>query len=416
MYQLKASMCPKITTCIETQSKDDADVFPLLKGHYQLGIATGIGEIKEQWRMIAPANDEFLQIPYLQFLESCSLGDLHYRYLLFYKKERLIGLAYCQISELKIREALTDPTLSPFRQRMNDAILKMADMNALFCGNLLLTGEHGSYFTADIDLSTQSLLLKEGLECLKRQCKLEGEHISLLLVKDLETEKKEQLHTHIGSEYKSFSIQPKMILTLQKEWTSFDDYLGAMLSKYRVRARRAAKKGKGIEKRELNIDSIKAFLPRIDELYKCIADGAGFNVVNLNGDYFLNYKQHFPNKFRLFGYFIGDEMIAFYTTFQNYDELEAHFLGFEQDTNRQYQVYLNILYDLVKEGIASRSKTINFARTALEIKSSIGAVPTDLFYLGRHTNPLKNTLFSPILAYFNPKVEWVQRKPFKDVE
>ena len=408
-------MGPKIVTRINTKSKDETIVVPLLKGAYQLGIASSIAAISTDWEKVAPSFDDFLQSPYLKFMESRPPGDMHFRYLVYYQNKQPIGVTYCQISELKIREALTDPTLSSFRQKLNNSILKVADMNAVFCGNILLTGEHGCYFAEAIPISIQSQLLRAGLEALKQQCKKEGEHVSLLLVKDLDLERKDVLHKDIGSDYKEFSIQPKMILHLKKEWNGFEDYLAAMTSKYRVRAKRAFKKGKGIEKRELNTDSIKAFLPKIDELYKHVANGAGFNVVTLDGEYFLNFKQHFPEKFRLFGYFLEGEMIAFYTTFQNHGELEAHFLGFEDAINRTYQVYLNILYDLIREGIKVKADHINFARTALEIKSSVGAEPVDLFYLGKHTNSLKNTLFTPILAYFNPTIEWTQRKPFKDI-
>ena len=407
-------MCLKISTRTKIENKDKTTVFPILNGDYQVGIASSIADISRHWQQVAPLHDEFLQIPYLGFMESCPPGDLHFRYLVFYQMDRPIGLAYCQISELKIREALYDPAISPFRQKVNDTILKVANMNAIFCGHILLTGEHGSYFSEEISDATRGSLLREGLECLKRQCKKEGEHVSLILLKDLDADKKNDLHSNLGSDFKEFLFQPKMILSLREGWNSFEDYLADMSSKYRVRARRAFKKGKRIEKRELNIETIQAFLPKIDELYKCIANGAGFNVVTLDGEYFLNFKKHFPEKFRVFGYFVEGEMIAFYTTFRNYDELEAHFLGFEEVINRKYQVYLNILYDLIRQGIGAGVNHINFARTALEIKSSVGAEPIDLYYLGKHTNRLKNTLFSPILAYFNPAVDWVQRKPFKD--
>jgi len=408
-------MCSKIATSISTKNNEAVIVIPLQKGAYQLGIAATIEEIAHHWQLAAPSHDEFLQVPYLAFMESRPPGgNMHFRYLVFYKNNLPVGVAYCQISELRIREALTDPTLSPFRQKLNNTILKAADMNALFCGNILLTGEHGAHFNAAIDVKNQSLLLKEGMDALKNQCKKEGEHISLLLIKDLDAPRKTELHPNLGSDYKEFSIQPKMILDIRKGWNTFEDYLASMTSKYRVRAKRAFKKGKGIEKRELNLESIKAFLPRIDELYKCIAEGAGFNVVTLDGEYFLNFKRHFPKKFRIHGYFLEDEMIAFYTTFRNQEELEAHFLGFANETNRRYQVYLNILYDLIREGIEVKAGYINFARTALEIKSSVGAAPVDLFYLGKHTNALKNTLFVPILAYFNPTIDWIQRKPFKE--
>lgn len=407
-------MCSKISTCIIKHNSYKATRFPILNGTYQLGIANTIAEIANEWQLVQPANECFLQIPYLQFLESRPPGDMHFRYLLFYKKDKPIGLAYCQISELKIGEALTDPTLSSFRQKINNTILQVANMNAIFCGNILLTGAPGSHFLEDIDKVTQSLLLKEGLECLQNKCKNEGEHISLLLVKDIATEQKDRMQADIGTDYKEFSIQPKMILNIRKEWNTFEDYLGAMSSKYRVRAKRAFKKGIDFEKRELNLESIKAFLPRIDELYKSIAEGAGFNVVTLDGEYFLNFKEHFPEQFKVHGYFLNEELVAFYTTFRNHEEFEAHFLGFDNSLNRTHQIYLNILYDLVRHGIADKAGYINFARTALEIKSSVGAVAVDLFYLGKHTNSFKNTLFTPILAYFNPKVEWTPRSPFKE--
>ena len=220
----------KIATSIKTKSKDETIIFPLLKGAYQLGIAKSIGDISNHWALIAPTHDEFLQVPYLTFMESRPPGDMHFRYLVFYKNQTPIGLAYCQISELKIREALTDPTLSPFRQKLNNTILKVADMNALFCGNILLTGEHGSHFSSDIDQKTQASLLKEGMETLKNHCKKEGEHISLLLIKDLDAPRKTTLHPDLGTDYKEFSIQPTMILNLRTEWASFDDYLAAMTS------------------------------------------------------------------------------------------------------------------------------------------------------------------------------------------
>ena len=84
---------------------------------------------------------------------------------------------------------------------------------------------------------------KEGLETLKNCCKNEGEHISLILVKDLDNSRKNGLHPNLGNDYKEFSIQPKMILHLREDWTTFEDYLAAMTSKYRVRAKRAFKKG-----------------------------------------------------------------------------------------------------------------------------------------------------------------------------
>jgi len=206
---------------------------------------------------------------------------------------------------------------------------------------------------------------------------------------------KQELQAVLGNSYNEFNLQPNMVLDIPENWETFDDYLQALTSKSRVRAKRAFKKGKDISKKEFTIDLIKAFL--------------------LSGEYFLNFKEHFPDRFRVFGYFIEDELIAFYTTFQNHQELEAHFLGFDTVNNRTYQAYLNILFDIIQVGIATKSKQVNFARTALEIKSSVGAKPVPLYYFGKHTNTMKNQIFSPVLSYFQPKVDWKPRNPFKKI-
>ncbi len=409
------AMCLKFTTCtINNQDKPAA--FPLLGGQYRLGIASAISEIDKDWAEVEPADNAFLQIPYFRFLESNQPGGMSFRYLVYYKNHRPVGLVFCQLVELRIGDALSDPALPPFRQKVNAIILRIANMRSIFCGNILVTGDHGSYFLDSVDINTQSQLLKDGLEYLRKVIDQNEYKVSLVLIKDITTARKSALYPKLGNAYKEFSIQPNMVLHLRRDWTKFEDYLSAMSSKYRVRAKRAFKKGKNIEKKELNRELIRAFLPRIDELYKGIANKAGFNVVTLTGDYFLAFKEHFPDDFRVYGYFLKGELIAFYTTFKNYDELEAHYLGYKGITNHKYQVYLNMLYDIIRQGIDSKVRCINFARTALEIKSSVGATPVDLFFFGKHTNVVKNTLFTPILSYFNPKIEWKPRSPFKDLK
>ena len=97
----------------------------------------------------------------------------------------------------------------------------------------------------------------------------------------------------------------------------------------------------------------------------------------------------------------------------NHDELEAHFLGFDKKMNIQHQLYLTMLYNKVKKAIHLGSKKVVFARTAMEIKSSVGATPKELCIYLRHENALLNKVVSPIINLLNPEEKWVQRHPFK---
>ncbi len=407
-------MCPTTTKSIIVQS-DKMAVYPLLTGNYHLEIYSSIKDAEQRWSAIAPTDNDFLQIPYFTFLENHPPRGLSFRYLVFSKSNKVIGIALCQLVQLRVGDALTDNAIPGYQQKVNEWILKLANMNAIINGNLLLTGDYGSHFDASISSVDQYQLIDAGLHQLKTVLKKQNHATSLLILKDVANSKQNQVKSSLSKQYNEFVLQPNMVLQLKDEWHSFDDYLAAMTSKARVRARRAFKALGPIEKKEFTLDLMDAFLPQIDRLYKEIADKAGFNVVYLDGQYFRTFKAHFPEKFRVFGYFLNNELLAFYTTFKNHHELEAHFLGIDSQSNRTYQLYLNILFDIIRVAFDSQVKHINFARTALEIKSSVGAQPQELYFYGKHTNPLKNQIFSPVLAYFQPSVDWKPRNPFKKV-
>ena len=58
-------------------------------------------------------------------------------------------------------------------------------------------------------------------------------------------------------------------------------------------------------------------------------------------------------------------------------------------------------------------KTIVFARTALEIKSSVGAKPVKMYGLITHSNALINHNIARFFNYLEPKTDWQERNPFK---
>jgi hypothetical protein len=53
--------------------------------------------------------------------------------------------------------------------------------------------------------------------------------------------------------------------------------------------------------------------------------------------------------------------------------MDTYFLGYDDSIQREKMLYLNMLYDMIAYSINKGFKEIIFARTALEIKSSVGA-------------------------------------------
>jgi hypothetical protein len=63
-----------------------------------------------------------------------------------------------------------------------------------------------------------------------------------------------------------------------------------------------------------------------------------------------------------------------------------------------------------------RMHSINFARTALEIKSSVGAVPCDLSIYLRHRNRISSSVIKFVFEKLTPEEDWQPRSPFKDMD
>ena len=121
---------------------------------------------------------------------------------------------------------------------------------------------------------------------------------------------------------------------------------------------------------------------------------------------FINLKSNLKDGFKVFGYYCNDELIGFFTLILNNKSLETYFLGYDENHQYNNQLYLNMLYDMAKFGIENNFSSVVYARTAMEIKSSVGAKPEPMLMYLKHTNLLMNTLFKYIFGFMNPTQKW----------
>jgi hypothetical protein len=106
--------------------------------------------------------------------------------------------------------------------------------------------------------------------------------------------------------------------------------------------------------------------------------------------------------------------VGFNSIILNHPIVETYFLGYEEQVQKDGMLYLNMLYDMLEFGILKNYPIINYGRTAMEIKSSIGAVPVNMYGLMEHNTPLINRYLDKIFRFLEPEVTWTQRHPFKE--
>ena len=364
-------------------------------------------EIPSNWNEIVGQHNIMLSKEYFVTLETSCPKNMRCFYVGFFNDNQLIGGALFQY--LNFIEHKTFQKDEAFCNVKN-FVAKKFSKNVMILGNNMLTGQNGFYFDAEkITIEKVIPLLDEAVQEMQRQ---EGK-TSLIIYKDYQESFIQYFQSKNHQSFYRFSVQPNMILRLKENWLTFEDYLNAFSTKYRTRAKSAKKKILGIKKFEMNLDDIKFHQKEMNVLYQNVAENAPFNTFFLAENHFESMKESLEDNFKVFGYYLNKKLIGFYTLILNNKDIDTYFLGYNKDLQKEKQIYLNMLLDMVEFGINEEFHRIIFGRTALEIKSTIGAQPIEIFGLIKHNNLFINRFIEKIFKSLNPAVEWIQRKPFK---
>lgn len=373
-------------------------------------------ELPESWKLITE-HDIFLQTKYFSALEKSSPKNIQFFYVGIFNNDELVGVAVIQRVQLYLKDMFRQTKVSCIKTFVQDLVSKVLKGNILVVGNLTHTGQHGVFYESNKITQSEYLeVVFKALNELKSKIKeTQQKTIRAIMLKDFFED--DTIHNNkdffIAQKLHHVYVQPNMIMAVNKNWIKIDDYVASLNKKYRNRYNRAKKKLGKIICLELDLKTIETHSEKLHQLYLNVSNNAKFNTFILPQNHFYNLKLQLNDSFKVFGYYLDDELIGFYTLILNDDYLETYFLGY--DTMHQYpnQLYLNMLYDMVKFAIENKFSNIVYARTAMAIKSSVGAKPEPMSVYIKHTNSFINTILKQVFKLMNPKQDWEERHPFK---
>jgi len=293
-------------------------------------------------------------------------------------------------------------------------LFKHCTSQVLVIGNTMLTGKHAFSVKENADKSEVIKSLKSAAAQLLKSFKNKGIKIHLTIFKDFGTHESGDFSTTDFSNIYQFSVQPNMVFPIRKEWTSMQDYVASLSKKYRSQFKRCCSKSSVIEKRELQLEEIINNEERIHELYLNVSHNAPFNTFYLTKNHFSEFKKKLGENFIFIGYFIDEKLVGFITLINNNKALDTYFLGYDNSIQKEKMLYLNMLYNMIEHAIDKGYEEIVFGRTALEIKSSVGAQPQKMIGFMQHSNYFLNKVLPFFFGYFEPEVSWKERSPFVD--
>jgi predicted N-acyltransferase len=378
---------------------------------YTFQLYTSASQLPEQWNSLA-VDTVFLSSAYLEVQEKSAPTNMTCHFIGLFDGETLIGIALSQFLDLNQLESFGERDQCVKTYIRNFAFRNFAS-HVLFVGNNMLTGQHAFAFLKDCETAMALETLSEATNELKTLFKSKGKKVHIVTYKDFNPEEA-NLFKKVGfDDFYEFNTQPNMVFAVRSNWNTEQDYIDALTKKYRDQYKRARKKSTGIEKRKMHLDDIIAHEATIYDLYFHVAKNAPFNTFFLAKNHFSTFKRIFDHDFLFYGYFLNDKMIGFNTMIKNGKSLDTYFLGYDDSIQREKMLYLNMLYDMISYAIKKGYEEVIFSRTALEIKSSVGAKPIKTVGLIKHESGILNRYMSTIFPYLEPEMVWQERNPFQ---
>ncbi|MES2259616.1 MAG: GNAT family N-acetyltransferase [Pseudomonadota bacterium] len=369
------------------------------------------------WRELAKESGFFMSIDYLKALESVLPLNLSPRYALIYCGEGMerkpVAAVYMQIAEISLAQARPEKSAEQQgRVAPLERLAGSAKQRVLTCGNLLTYGQHGIAFAPGVDSKLAWHGVAEVLYRVRQAEKLVGK-THFIMIKDLHEPFAAQASYLENLSYRYVETEPNMLLALDPAWTSYDDYLASLASKYRTKIRSTI--FKVMDDAACTVEQVtdlSAVQQHIHQLYKAVQVNADFRPFELLPHYFPALQQVAGERFRCSVVRRDNAMLGFLISVADGDTALAYHIGFDRGAAADLPIYLRLLHAGIADAIALGCKQISYGRTALEPKASLGAKPQAFGILVRHRQPVLNKLMKRLLLGIEHD-DAPERNPFK---
>lgn len=359
------------------------------------------------WEDLNCTSNVYFSPKFLNAFES-SNPKIDFKYLVVSNHNTAVALALIQTIELGVDAILKNIKISQRLKGFIHSLFCNNNIRIMFGGNIFLSGEHGIFIRDTVNKTEALNVIAQEIKSLAKRTK----PLHAVLVKDFLNKSLPLTKHFMDFGFASMHVEPNMILELDPNWKTYEDYKNALKSKYRVKVNKADKTSRTLTARIFSETDFATYKDELQKLYENTIANANFNAQVLDLNTYIKLRATYHEDFIVKAYFIEDTLVGFLTALANNKHLDAHFIGLNYELNKRHAIYPRILNDYVRIGIDKQVSHINLGRTASEIKSTIGALPVDLTVYIRHKRSLINTVIRFLIKSVKIK-EFRQHKAFK---
>jgi hypothetical protein len=200
-----------------------------------------------------------------------------------------------------------------------------------------------------------------------------------------------------------FPVDPGPGTRLELRWASFEDYMGALRTKYRHQLKRDLKAGEGLEFELL--DSFADLAPRATKLYLNVV-GHASAILQVADERFFAAVSDFEQAHLLVarprgsGEVVGVNLLLF-------GDAVMHnvYVGFDYEQNKRYRIYFNLFEQSLRLALGRRCRMAYFGQTSYDFKARLGANPFALTAYMKHCVPEEHAGLRANKDHIFPKAE-----------
>ncbi|MCH1583394.1 MAG: GNAT family N-acetyltransferase [Flavobacteriales bacterium] len=293
---------------------------------------------------------------------------------------------------VRLATAIMQPGGRPFRFR------------TLVAGQGLGSGEHTFLWREGITPAQQVFWTEQAFNQCARQW-----GIRVWMAKDFGPQRDAELAPHWSRRWARATFDPVMEVPLDPTWTSADQWQEALRTKARTKVRSILARSADLQvQRITDPTELDKLGPDLIALYEQVYGRASIVMGGLEAPDFGHLVSQLGDDFALVTYRDGEHLIGFHCGLHHAETatIEAYYVGFEAEVNKERALYQRMLFEFIQWGISVQARRVVMGRTALEIKSTLGAFPVPL-----------STFVHIQLPLAMPFLRWMIRKapphPFK---
>jgi predicted N-acyltransferase len=376
----------------------------------QIEVRRSIKDVdREQWRAVTRGLNLYLSLEYLEALESSVKDDIDFFYVCIKEGEKPVVVAVFQLVDFKYKGGKHSRFLLKnfCKYQSSEGFI----IPLLIGGNVFANGENCACWVSEIANQHALDLLFKAVDKIQADPQVK-KSLSIVLFKEFWPKNAAILDQLKKPNYKSFEVDVNMVMKIDPNWTSFDDYLASQKTKFRTKAKGVYKKSKSLDIRNLDFDEIDCYQEDIKRLFANVLERSEYGLGAIEPLTFGAFKRNLGNHFTLRALFLDQKLVGFSTAFQNNNVIEANYVGIDYELNHEYAIYQRLLYDHVEQAIARGAGELHLGRTSELMKSQIGALPVSMKLYARHKSILHNQILHLGLNFVKPR-EFELRPPFK---